>query len=123
MQKVFKEIVRYIRELYNEPHNSIPLHAPVFNGNDKKYLNDCIDSTYVSSVGKYVDLFEEKILEYTGSKHAVASVNGTSALHIALKLVGVEQGTEVITQPLTFVATANTIRYCDAHPVFIDVDL
>jgi len=119
----YKEIIEFIRAIYNTPEGFVPLHAPVFKGNEKKYLNDCIDSTYVSSVGKYVDLFEERISEYIGSKKTVACVNGTAALHIALKLIGVEQGTEVITQPLTFVATANAIRYCDAHPVFLDVDL
>mgnify|MGYP006279959677 CR=1 FL=1 len=118
----FKKIISFIRELYNEPEAPIPLHAPTFNGNEKMYLMDCIDSTFVSSVGKYVDQFEEKIANYTGANKAVACVNGTSALHIALKLVGVEPGTEVITQPLTFIATANAINYCGAIPVFLDVD-
>ena len=118
----YKEIVDFIRELYNQPQGFIPLHAPVFNGNEKKYLLDCIDSTFVSSVGKYVDLFEEKMAEYTGAKKAVACVNGTNALYLALKLVGVEPNTEVITQPLTFIATANAIAYTGAQPVFLDVD-
>jgi aminotransferase in exopolysaccharide biosynthesis len=123
MQELFQETVDFIRELYNEPKGFIPLHAPVFIGNEKKYLNDCIDSTFVSSVGKYVDKFEEMVAEYTGAKKTIVCVNGTNALHLALKMVGVERDTEVITQPLTFIATANAISYCGAKPVFIDVDL
>lgn len=119
----FQEIIKFIRQLYNQPEAFIPLHAPVFIGNEKKYLNECIDTTFVSSVGKFVDLFEEKIAEYTGSTKAVSCVNGTNALHLALQLVGVERNTEVITQPLTFIATANAISYCGAHPVFLDVDM
>jgi aminotransferase in exopolysaccharide biosynthesis len=118
----FKEIVKFIRKLYNEPEGFIPLHAPVFMGNEKKYLEECIDSTFVSSVGKFVDQFEIEMARYTGATQAVACVNGTNALHLALKLVGVEPNTEVITQPLTFIATANAIKYCNADPVFIDVD-
>lgn len=119
----FKDIVSFIRCLYNQPEGFIPLHAPVFHGNEKKYVEECINSTFVSSVGKFVDQFEEEMAKYTGVKKAVACVNGTSALHLALKLLGVEPGTEVITQPLTFVATANAIRYCGASPVFLDVDM
>jgi perosamine synthetase len=118
----FDKILAFIRNLYNEPNNFIPLHAPVFKGNEKKYLIDCIDSTYVSSVGKYVSKFEQMIADYTGAKYAVATVNGTAALHIALKLVGVNSNTHVITQPLTFIATANAINYCGASPIFVDVD-
>jgi aminotransferase in exopolysaccharide biosynthesis len=123
MTTTYKEIVQFIRQLYQKPEGFIPLHAPVFNGNEKKYLNECIDSTFVSSVGKFVDLFEEKMAEYTSAKKAVVCVNGTNALHLALMMVGVERDTEVITQPLTFIATANAISYCGAHPVFLDVDL
>ena len=118
----YQFIIDKIRELYGEPEKFIPLHAPLFIGNEKKYLEECIDSTFVSSVGKFVGLFEDKIADYTGSLRAVACVNGTSALHIALKLTGVEQNDEVITQPLTFIATANAISYCGAKPLFIDVD-
>jgi len=118
----FQQTVDKIREIYNEPEAFIPLHAPVFIGNEKKYLDECIDSTFVSSVGKFVDQFEIEISKYTGVAEAVACVNGTNALHLALKLVGVEKDTEVITQPLTFIATANAISYCNAKPVFIDVD-
>lgn len=118
---MFEEIINFIRSLYGtEGH--IPLHEPRFIGNEKKYLEECIDSTFVSSVGKFVDLFEEKIAEYTGAKHAVVTVNGTEALHIALLLSGVKPGDEVIMQPLTFIATANSIKYVNAHPVFTDID-
>ena len=119
---MYKEFVRFVRELY-QTNDFIPLHAPQFRGNEKEYLLDTIDSTFVSSVGAYVDQFEGRVAEYTGAKHAIATVNGTSALHIALKLAGVEPNTEVITQSLTFVATCNAIRYCQAEPVFVDVDL
>lgn len=119
---MFEEIVEFIRSLY-PGRDFIPLHEPCFRGNEKKYLEECIDSTYVSSVGKFVDAFERKVEEYTGSKKAVVIVNGTEALHFALKLVGVKEDDEVITQPLTFIATANAIVYCNAHPVFVDVDL
>ena len=119
----FEETVTFIRKLYNQPEGNIPLHAPVFKGNEKKYLESCINSTFVSSVGKFVDQFEKLIAEFTKAKMAVACVNGTNALHLALKIVGVERDTEVITQPLTFIATANAITYCGAQPVFLDVDL
>ncbi len=100
----------------------IPLHEPRFIGNEKKYLNDCIDSTFVSSVGAYVERFEKEFAHYVGSKYAIATVNGTAALHISLLLADVQAEDEVITQPLTFVATLNAITYIGAKPVFIDVD-
>jgi len=118
---MFKDVIDFIQNIY-KTKNYIPLHEPKFIGNEKKYLNECIDSTFVSSVGKFVDEFEEKIAEYTGIKYAVATSNGTSALHIALLLANVSSNDEVITQPLTFVATCNAISYCGAQPVFIDVD-
>jgi perosamine synthetase len=118
----FQSIIDKIRSVFGEARGIIPLHAPLFIGNEKKYLEECIDSTYVSSVGKFVDLFEEKIAQYTGSQKAVVCVNGTNALHLALKMVGVEQNDEVLTQSVTFIATANAISYCGAIPVFIDVD-
>ena len=118
----YKEIARFIRQTFNQPEGFIPLHAPVFNGNEKKYLEECIDSTFVSSVGKFVDRFEEMMVEYTGTQKALACVNGTNALHMAMLLVGVEREDEVITQALTFIATCNAISYIGAHPVFIDVD-
>jgi len=117
----YKHIIDFVRSLY--PNKGfIPLHEPYFGGNEKKYLNECIDSTFVSSVGKFVDRFEEMIKEHTGAKYAIATVNGTSALHVALKLAGVQQDDLVITQPLTFVATCNAISYCGADSVFIDID-
>ncbi len=120
MNTKYKEIIAHIRSLY-PGRESIPLHEPVFAGNEKKYLLDCIDSTYVSSVGKYVDKFESMIRDYTGAGYAVATVNGTAALHIALKLAGVKAGDLVITQPLTYIATCNAIAYCGAEPVFTDI--
>jgi perosamine synthetase len=123
MFTMFNEIVDFIRELHQKPEGYIPLHAPVFMGNEKKYLEECIDSTFVSSVGKFVDQFEVEMAKYVEAKKAVSCVNGTNALHLALKLIGVEQGHEVITQPLTFIATANAISYCGAEPVFLDVDM
>ncbi|MDX1652439.1 MAG: LegC family aminotransferase [Brumimicrobium sp.] len=113
--------INFIREVYGT-NDFIPLHAPVFQGNEKKYLNECIDSTFVSSVGKFVDQFENQMQEITGASKAVAVVNGTASLQIALRLVGVRPGEEVITQALTFVATANAIVYNGADPVFLDVD-
>jgi len=118
---MFDDVIDFVRALYGATGN-IPLHQPIFIGNEKQYLNDCIDSTFVSSSGKYVDQFEEKIAEYVGVNFAVATSNGTSALHIALILSGVSSGDEVITQPITFVATCNAINYCGAEPIFIDVD-
>ena len=118
----FAEIVRFIRNQYNKSEGFIALHEPLFIGNEKKYIGECIDSTFVSSVGKYVDRFEEDIASFTGAKKAVVCVNGTNGLHMALMLTGVKQDEEVITQPLTFIATANAISYCGAHPVFVDID-
>ena len=109
------------RNIYGDEF--IPLHRPIFEGNERKYLVDCIDSNFVSSVGVKVAEFEEKIAEYTGSKYAVATVNGTSALHVAIELAGVNIGDEVLSQALTFIATCNAITYAGAHPVFVDVDL
>ena len=119
---MFSSVIRYIRELYNTPEGFLPLHAPYFGGNEKKYLADTIDSTFVSSVGAYVNKFEEMMAEITGAKYAVATTNGTVALQLSLVVAGVKAGEEVITQPLTFVATANAIAHSNATPVFIDVD-
>ena len=116
------EVIKFIKKLFDSDE-ILALHQPVFMGNEKRYLNECIDTTFVSSAGKFVDRFENMIKVYTGAKYAVATVSGTAGLHVALKLVGVEPGTEVITQPLTFVATCNAIRYCDANPIFVDVDI
>jgi perosamine synthetase len=116
----YRKIVDFIKRLYKK--DIVPLHEPIFVGNEEKYVLDAIRSSYVSSIGEYVDKVEKFIAEFTGSKHAIATVNGTSALHIALLLSGVKPNTEVITQPLTFVATCNAISYCGAYPTFVDVD-
>lgn len=120
-QFMYSKITNFIHQLYRT-EGFVPLHAPLFIGNEKKYLNECIDTTFVSSVGKFVDRFEEEIAVYTGAKKAVVCVNGTNALHMAMMLVGVERDDEVLTQALTFIATCNAISYIGAHPVFIDVD-
>lgn len=117
-----KEFINFAREQFNT-QEFIPLHVPVFLGNEKKYLENCIESTYVSSVGEYVDKFEEVISAISQTKKATAVVNGTAALQVALRLAGVQKKDEVITQALTFVATANAIAYNNAIPVFLDVDI
>lgn len=119
--ELFARITEFIKALY-PAENQLPLHAPRFSGNEKKYLIECIDTTYVSYVGQYVTRFEDEIRQYTGAKYAIAVSSGTAALHIALILAEVSPGDEVITQPLTFVATANAISYCSAQPVFVDVE-
>ncbi|MCE5175213.1 MAG: LegC family aminotransferase [Bacteroidales bacterium] len=119
---MYSDVVKFIHQLYGTDEK-VPLHAPCFVGNEKKYLNECIDTTFVSSVGKFVDRFEDMMAAYTGANKAVVCMNGTNALHMALMLVGVERDDEVLTQALTFVATCNAISYIGAHPVFIDVDL
>jgi len=119
MQEKFGQITGFIRSLYPDQY-PVSLHAPIFRGNEKKYLLDCIDTTYVSYVGKYVTQFEEMVAAYIGVKHAVAIVNGTAALQIALQLAGVGHDEEVLTQALTFVATANAIVHAGGQPVFID---
>ena len=117
----FSKTIDFIKSVYGNQEFT-PLSVPVFAGNEKKYLNECIDTTFVSSVGKFVDRFEEEIAKYTGSKKAVVCVSGTNALHMSLMLVGVERDDEVLTQALTFIATCNALSYIGAHPVFIDVD-
>ena len=117
----YKKLTDFIHDLYGA-EDFVPLSVPVFMGNEKKYLNECIDTTYVSSVGKFVDRFEEETAKYTGCKRAVVCVSGTNALHMSLMLAGVKRDDEVLTQALTFVATCNALSYIGAHPVFIDVD-
>ncbi len=117
----FAAIVETVRNRFGK-EGFIPLHAPYFGGKEKEYLIECIDSTFVSSVGPFVDRFERDMCEITGAKHAIAAVNGTAALHMAMIIAGVEQNDEVLSQALTFVATANAISYIGAKPVFIDVD-
>ncbi|MBP6712758.1 MAG: LegC family aminotransferase [Aliarcobacter sp.] len=117
-----QNIVDFIKQTF-KTNEFIPLHEPRFVGNEKKYLNDCIDSTFVSSVGKYVDTFEKEFAVSVGSKYAIATVNGTAALHISLILADVQKEDEVITQALTFIATCNAISYIGAKSIFVDVDL
>ena len=115
-----KKLVNFVQELY-QTKEFIPLHAPTFGGNEKEYVNNTLNSTFVSSVGKYVDQFEQQIEEYTGTAKAIATVNGTAALHTALYMAGVKHGDLVITQALTFVATCNALYHMGAEPVFVDV--
>lgn len=116
-----QETVDFVRKIYGE--GFIPLHRPVFEGNERQYLVDCIDSNFVSSVGAKVTEFEQQIAAFTGARFAIATVNGTAALHAALQLVGVQRDDEVLSQALTFIATCNALSYAGAHPVFVDVDL
>jgi perosamine synthetase len=116
-----KGICEFVRSLY-EPVDFVPLHRPILGNLEKTYLADCIDSNFVSSVGSRVTEFEERIAMFTGVRRAVATVNGTAALHVALLAVGVERDTEVITQAVTFAATANAIAYANATPAFVDVE-
>ncbi|MEZ8825300.1 LegC family aminotransferase [Vibrio amylolyticus] len=113
-------IVEFVRDTY-KTNEFIPLHAPTFNGNEKAYVMETIESTFVSSVGKFVDDFERKIEAYTGAAKAVATVNGTAALHAALYIADVQRGDLVITQALTFVATCNALYHMGAEPIFLDV--
>ncbi len=115
------DTIAFAKKIYG--NDFIPLHRPVFEGNERQYLVDCIDSNFVSSVGEKVVELEEKVVKFTGSKYAVATVNGTAALHVAIELAGVKPGDEVISQALTFIATCNAISYAGAKPLFIDVDV
>lgn len=118
---MYESIFDFIHQQFGNETN-IPLHEPRFCGEEKTYLIDCIDSTFVSSVGKYVDRFERAMADFTGSRHAIAVVNGTQALFVALKALGIGPDCEILTQSLTFVATANAIHYTGASPVFLDID-
>ena len=118
---MFDSLIRFVRDQYRT-EEFIPLHAPIFRGRERELLLDTIESTFVSTVGAYVDRFEQDMAAFTGSQRAVAVMNGTAALHIALKLADVLPGDLVVTQSLTFVATCNAIAYCSAEPLFVDVD-
>lgn len=113
-----QEIVEAIRSVVGP--GPVALHEPSFRGNEWAYLKQCLDSTFVSSVGRFVDRFEDQLAAFTGAKRAIAVVNGTAALHVALRLAGVEPGDEVLVPTLTFVATANAVAYCGAIPHFVD---
>lgn len=117
----YRRTIDFIKSLYGN-QDFTPLSVPVFTGNEKKYLDECIETTFVSSVGKFVDRFEDEVARYTGAKKAVVCVSGTNALHMSLLLSGVERDDEVLTQALTFIATCNALSYIGAHPVFVDVD-
>ena len=117
----YKKTIDFIKSVYGNQEFT-PLAVPIFVGNEKKYLNECIDTTFVSSVGKFVDRFENDMAAYTGAKRAVVCVSGTNALHMSLLFVGVKRNDEVITQALTFIATANALSYIGAQPIFLDVD-
>lgn len=118
----FEKIINFIKEIYKN-QTIIPLHEPKFQGNEKKYLSECIDSGFVSSVGEFVDRFERDIADFCGVKYAVATTNGTSALHLSLYALGIDEACEVITQPLSFIAPSNAITYTKAKPIYIDVDI
>ena len=117
---MYEKTIDFIKDLYGS--QNVPLSVPKFIGNEKKYFNECIDTTFVSSVGQFVDRFEKDMAAYTGAKRAVVCVSGTNALHMSLMLVGVKRDDEVLTQALTFIATCNALSYIGAHPVFLDVD-
>ena len=119
---MFKDDVEFIKDVFGSGDEFLPLHPPYFDNREIKLTTECIKSTFVSSVGQFVVDFENKIAEFCGVKRAVACVNGTNALHLSLLLAGVKPCDKVVTQPLTFIATANAIKYCNAEPVFIDVD-
>jgi aminotransferase in exopolysaccharide biosynthesis len=114
------KIAEFVRDIY-QTNDFIPLHKPTFDGNEQKYVLETIQSTFVSSVGKFVDEFEQEIENYTGTAKAVATVNGTAALHAALYMAGVKPGDFVMTQALTFVATCNALHHMGADPIFVDV--
>ena len=119
---MFKKEVEFIKNTFNSNDDFLTLHPPVFDEREIELVTECIKSTFVSSVGKFVTEFEDIVAKFCGVKKAVACVNGTNALHLGLLLAGVKPGDKVITQPLTFIATANAIKYCNAEPVFVDVD-
>jgi perosamine synthetase len=121
-EKSFEQILAFVRKSFQKPEGFVPLHAPYFGGNEKKYVLDTIESTFVSTVGAYVNRFEEMMQEITGAKYAIATTNGTIALQLALLVAGIKQGDAVLTQPLTFAATANAIAHAGGMPVFVDVD-
>ena len=116
-----RDAVAHARRIFG--NDFIPLHRPVFEGQERQYIVDCIDSNFVSSIGQKVTVFEEQVAEFIGSKYAIATVNGTAALHVAIELAGVKPGDEVISQAVTFIATCNAISYAGARPIFVDVDL
>jgi len=122
MTDLATEILIGIRKIIIRDASFTPLHIPIFEGNEKRYLTECVDSNFVSSIGEFVDRFERMLADFTGVKKAVLCVNGTAALHVCLKMTGVERDDEVLIPALTFVATANAVSYCGAAPHFIDIE-
>ena len=120
IEKISHLLHKYLQDIYHESY--FPLHRPIFAGNEKQYLADCIESNFVSSVGPIVSEFEEKVAKFVGCAHGIATVNGTAALHTSLIINDVKPNHEVISQALTFIATANSIAYTGAKPIFVDVD-
>ena len=117
---VAQALLQGLQKILGIPQKLIPLHEPEFIKKESAFVQDCLDSTFVSSIGKYVERFEDMLADYTGSKYAIATVNGTAALHIALKLAGVQSGDEVLVPALSFVATANAVIHCGGTPYFVD---
>ena len=120
---ISEDILKILQKVFDVRDNYVPLHQPSFSETDYHYIKKCLDTTFVSSVGKFVDEFESRLALYTGSKHAVAVINGTSALQIALKVAGIKENDEVFIPSLSFVATANAVNYLGAVPFFVDVDI
>jgi aminotransferase in exopolysaccharide biosynthesis len=119
-QNKYQKFTEFVHSIYEG--DFVPLHRPLFSEDEKRRVTECIDNNFVSSAGKEIEVFEGAIADFTGAKYAIATVNGTAALHVALHLAGVSAGSEVITQAVSFVATANAVSYCRAAPVFVDVD-
>ena len=119
---ISRQIVSVLKDVIPEKCRPAQLHEPWFCGNESKYVKDCIDTGWVSSVGSYVDKFEEMLADFTGAKHAIVTVNGTAALSTCLKIISVGVGDEVIVPSLTFVATANAVSHCEAVPHFVDCE-
>lgn len=118
-----EDFLQGLKAVLGQPKVAMPLHAPEFSGREWEFVKDCLDSTFVSSVGRYVDQFEKELAEFTGARHAVAVVNGTAALHISMVLAGVKPNEEVIVPSLSFVATANAVSHCGAIPHFVDSEM
>jgi perosamine synthetase len=121
-QQVAAAVLLAVRAALQRPHGPVSLHEPEFRGNEWAYLKECLDTGWVSSAGKFVERFEARLAEFTGARHAIATVNGTAALHVCLRLVGVRPGDEVLVPSLTFIATANAVSYAGATPHFVDSD-
>ena len=118
-QRISSDLIQVMEKIYHSLAKPVALHQPLFEGNEWRYLKECLDSGYVSSIGNFVIRFEQQLTQVTGAKYAIATVNGTSALHVSLLLAGVVPNNEVLTPALSFIATTNAIRYCQATPHFV----